>query len=115
MKNINQSMGIELPCNNCPHNSVCCRWGTFLNDAEGEYLLEEFGADYIYYNTDDKEYRTQVKNGRCMFFLDGKCSIHNHPYYPRVCYKFPWKDVRTSSLPMAYDATLCPEIKNETI
>lgn len=58
-------MNQELPCNNCPHNSVCCRWGTYLNREEGIALLDEFGENYVYFDNDKSEYRTQTWNGRC--------------------------------------------------
>ena len=36
-----------LPCSECPHGSVCCKWGTFLSKQEGESLLKEFGEDVV--------------------------------------------------------------------
>jgi Fe-S-cluster containining protein len=101
---------MELPCNTCPHNSVCCKWGTFLSNEEVESLLKEFGVEFIFFDNDKKEYRTQTWNGRCVFWKNNGCTIHSHEFYPSVCRKFPWEDGRNPSLPMAYDATLCPEI-----
>ena len=101
---------VELPCNVCPHNSVCCKWGTFLSNEEGGSLLKEFGTEFIFFDNDKKEYRTQTWNGRCVFWKNNECTIHSHKFYPSVCRKFPWEDGRNPSLPMAYDATLCPEI-----
>ena len=76
-----------LPCFPCPHNSVCCRWGTYLSVEEASVLLAEFGKDFVYWNTDDEEWRTQVKNGRCAFWEGGvgytltkhtrKCAIYS--------------------------------------
>jgi len=63
-----------LPCNPCPHNSVCCKWGTFLSKEEGEGLLNEFGDNFIFFDNDKKEYRTQTWNGRCIFWNNG-CKI----------------------------------------
>ena len=42
----------NLPCNTCPHNSVCCIWGPFLSKDEGKSLqnaaiLSVQGEDYI--------------------------------------------------------------------
>jgi Fe-S-cluster containining protein len=85
--------------------------GTYLSVEEGQALQAEFGLKSIFFDTDRNEYRTQTWNGRCVFFEDGGCKIHSHPFYPHVCKKFPWKDGRDSSLPNAYDAELCPEVK----
>lgn len=96
-----------LPCFPCPHNSVCCRWGTYLSDKEATDLLAEFGESFVYWNTDDKEWRTQVKNGRCAFW-DGGCKLHAHNSYPKVCRIYPWSDGRDAELPVAHDASMCP-------
>lgn len=105
------SLPDSLPCSGCPHGSVCCKWGTYLSFEEGRALHAEFGEKYIFLDSDRNEYRTQTWNGRCVFFENGGCKIHNHQFYPHVCKKFPWKDGRDSSLPHAYDAELCPEVK----
>jgi Fe-S-cluster containining protein len=81
-----------------------------LSNEEGESLLKEFGVEFIFFDNDKKEYRTQTWNGRCVFWKNNGCTIHSHEFYPSVCRKFPWEDGRNPSLPMAYDATLCPEI-----
>ena len=94
----------NLPCNTCPHNSVCCKWGTFLSKDEGKSLLKEFGKEFIFFDNDRNEYRTQTWNGRCVFWKNNGCTI------PAVCRKFPYQDGRDASLTRAYDATLCPEI-----
>ena len=99
----------DLPCYPCPHNSICCRFGTYLTEQEGLSLLKEFGSDFIYRDTDRDEWRTQVWNGRCVFFADGGCKIHRHPQYPSVCAKFPWADGRKPDLLAAWDAAICPE------
>lgn len=102
----------HLPCFPCPHRSVCCRWGTALSQAEYWTLFSEFGGEYVYFNEDDNEYRTQVKDGRCVFFDRelGGCGLHDHSHYPRMCKDFPHKDTRDALLPHAFDATMCPEV-----
>jgi Fe-S-cluster containining protein len=49
-----------------------------------------------------------VTKGRCVFFADGGCAIHDQPYYPSVCRGFPWIDAETGG-PYQYDQTICPE------
>ena len=99
----------ELPCFPCPHKSICCRWGTFLSKEEADAIEAEH-SDTTYFYEDDKEYRTQVRNGRCVFFKDGGCSLHDKEYYPRVCRIFPFKDGRNPELPLAFDHLTCPEM-----
>lgn len=81
-----------------------------MSKEEGEGLLNEFGNNFIFFDNDKKEYRTQTWNGRCVFWNNNGCKIHSYKFYPSVCRKFPFKDGRDDSLPRAYDATLCPEI-----
>lgn len=102
-----------LPCFPCPHRSKCCRWGTYLSEKEAWDLSEEFGRNFVYWDADDKEHRTQVKDGRCAFYDKklGGCTIHDHPHFPQACHLFPHRDGRDVSLAPAADATLCPEVK----
>jgi Fe-S-cluster containining protein len=102
-----------LPCFPCPHKSACCRWGTYLSQDEATALMDVWGPDYVYFHEDDGEWRTQVKDGRCMFMADGGCSIHKHKHYPRVCRIFPRRDGRDESLPEAHDAAICPEVAED--
>lgn len=104
----------NLPCLSCPHHSVCCRWGTYLNKDEGRELLKEFGPAYIFWDADKMEYRTQVWNGRCVFFKTGQCSIHGHPNYPQRCREFPRMESASRIMPET-TITLCPEIKSHNI
>ena len=103
----------NLPCFPCPHRAACCRWGTYLSRDEYWKLFGEFGRDFVYFDDDANEYRTQVKDGRCAFFdsKNGGCSIHDHAAYPNVCKIFPYRDGRNAELPHAFDATICPEVK----
>ena len=102
----------KLPCFPCPHRAACCRWGTWLNTEEGFALNKQFGIRYVFLDQDTGDWRTQVHNGRCMFFDDRLgCILHGHKHYPTMCRDFPAKDTRNPKLPMAYDAATCPEVK----
>jgi len=103
-----------LPCFPCPHNSVCCKWGTYLSPEEAKALLSDYGPEFIYWSEDDKEWRTQVKDGRCSFWSGG-CQIHAHKFYPRVCHIYPWEDGRTPTLPSAHDADMCPSFSQQNV
>jgi hypothetical protein len=60
------------------------------------------------YRTRWGEGRTRVRNGRCVFFNNGGCRIHDRPYYPAVCRGFPWTDAETGGR-YEYDITICGE------
>ena len=96
----------ELPCFPCPHRAACCGWGTTLTDEEAASLTSRFGD--VAYRTRWGEWRTRVKNRRCVFFNGEGCSIHADPSYPQVCRGFPWTDAETGG-PYEYDRTICPE------
>jgi hypothetical protein len=98
-----------LPCHPCPHRSACCRWGTWLSDEEGVALNKLYG-NMVFLDEDTKVWRTQVKDGRCVFY-NGGCSIHHLDVYPESCRDFPWKDSRNPLAPRAFDAITCPEIE----
>jgi Fe-S-cluster containining protein len=115
MKNINSGkIPDNLPCYPCPHKSCCCRWGTWLTDEEGIKLNELYG-DMVFLDEDTKVWRTQVRDGRCVFLnrKDIGCSIHHLDIYPQSCRDFPWKDARDPLAPRAFDAITCPEIPIE--
>ena len=97
----------KLPCFPCPHDAACCAYGSTCSDDEAAAIIAEFGDGKVY-RTRWGEWRTRVKNGRCVFFNGQGCSIHTRPYYPAVCRGFPWIDAETGG-PYEYDRTICPE------
>lgn len=97
----------SLPCFPCPHQSACCAHGVTLNDDEAAAVSAAHGADRIY-QTRWGEWRTRVRNGRCVFLEDNVCAIHAESYYPAVCRGFPWTDAETGG-PYEFDQTICPE------
>ena len=96
-----------LPCSPCPHASACCAFGTTLQEDEAVALAARYGEESVY-RTRWGEWRTRVKNGRCVFLADNSCTIHADPHYPAVCRGFPWVDVETGG-PYEFDRTICPE------
>jgi hypothetical protein len=101
----------KLPCWPCPHASACCAYGSTLSDEEAELIAAHHGREFIY-RTRWGEWRTRVKQGRCVFLQDNSCSIHAKPYYPTVCRGFPWTDAETGG-PYEYDQTICPEFTRQ--
>ena len=97
----------SLPCYPCPHASSCCAYGTTLTDDEAAAIAARHGAGTVY-RTRWGEWRTRVRNRRCVFFRDGVCSIHAEAYYPAVCRGFPWTDAETGGA-YEFDRTICPE------
>jgi Fe-S-cluster containining protein len=100
----------QLPCFPCPHRSACCRWGTWLTEEEGWKIFTKY-PDKVYFDEDVKNWRTQIWDGRCVFYNNGGCTIHNEDFYPSSCKDFPYKDMRNPLLPRAFDAITCPEIE----
>ncbi len=96
-----------LPCFPCPHSSNCCSWGVTLSEAEAEGLGARYGTDKVY-RTRWGEWRTRIKQRRCVFLVENACTIHKDPQYPEVCRAFPWTDAETGG-PYEYDQTICPE------
>ncbi|HWA56791.1 MAG TPA: YkgJ family cysteine cluster protein [Gemmatimonadales bacterium] len=96
-----------LPCFPCPHASNCCSWGVTLSDEEAQALGERYGH-HLMYKSRWGEWRTRVKQGKCVFLVDNACSIHADPHYPAVCRGFPFVDAETGG-PYRYDQTICPE------
>lgn len=97
----------SLPCFPCPHRSACCAFGTTVTDEEAAGLSARYGEDRVY-RTRWGEWRTRVRQGRCVFLVDNVCAIHNDPHYPAVCRGFPWIDAETRGA-YEYDQTICPE------
>jgi hypothetical protein len=96
-----------LPCYPCPHRAACCAYGTTLSDDEARIIRQRHGAHLIY-QTRTGEWRTRVRNRRCVFLADNVCTIYNQPYYPAVCRGFPWLDAETGG-PYEFDRDICPE------
>ena len=96
-----------LPCYPCPHDASCCAYGTTLTDVEAAQVSKEHGADRIY-QLPSGEWRTRVKNGRCVFYVDGGCAIYQTSYYPAVCAGFPFIDAEHGG-PYESDRTICGE------
>lgn len=98
----------SLPCFPCPHNASCCAYGTSLSDEEAKAIETNHGPGLVYF-TRWGEWRTRVRNNRCVLLRDGCCTIHAQSYYPAICRGFPWIDGETGE-PYLYDVTICGEI-----
>ncbi len=96
-----------LPCFPCPHHSACCAHGVTLSDDEAAAVSAAHGSQYLY-QTRWGEWRTRVRQGRCVFLENNVCRIHAESYYPAVCKGFPWTDAETGG-PYEFDQTICPE------
>jgi hypothetical protein len=94
-----------LPCYPCPYNASCCAYGTTVTDEEAAAIEADQGPGLVYRNRWG-ELRTRVRNKRCALFRDGGCTIHDKPYYPKVCRGFPWIDAETSGR-YEYDISIC--------
>lgn len=95
----------SLPCYPCPYNASCCAYGSTVTDEEATAIEAEHGPGFVY-RTRWGESRTRVRNGRCVFFKDGGCTIHDRSYYPAVCRGFPWTDAETGGR-YEFDVTIC--------
>lgn len=78
-----------------------------MSDEEAAAIAVAGGGGMIY-RTRWGEWRTRVRNRRCVFLADNICTIHGQPYYPAVCRGFPWTDAETGG-PYEFDQTICPE------
>ena len=92
----------------CPHESVCCSYGTDLSQREAEALVDAFGSECV--DATDDEPRTSVVEDRCFFQKTPGtgCSIHGSSLYPAVCRAFPESDGLLGG-PYVY-VWDCPEI-----
>ena len=95
----------SLPCYPCPYDASCCAHGTTLTDAEAAAIEADHGPG-LAYKTRWGEWRTRVRNKRCVMFRDGGCTIHAKPYYPAVCRGFPWTDAETGGR-YEFDISIC--------
>lgn len=94
----------DLPCYPCPYNASCCAYGTTLSDEEAAAIEARFGPGLVR-KTQWGEWRTRVRNRRCVMFRDGGCSIHAESFYPVQCRGFPWTDGEGARY--EYDITIC--------
>src|SRR3954463_10319359 len=78
----------SLPCYPCPYQASCCAHGSTVTDEEAAAIEANHGPGVVY-RTRWGEWRTRVRNGRCVLLRDGGCTIHDRPYYPAVCRGFP--------------------------
>jgi hypothetical protein len=95
----------SLPCYPCPHHASCCAYGVSLTDDEAAAIEADHGPGLVY-RTRWGEWRTRIRKKRCALFRDGGCTIHDQPYYPRVCRGFPWTDGETGGR-YEYDIHIC--------
>jgi hypothetical protein len=105
--NFSRAMLPSLPCYPCPHSASCCAYGTSLSEDEAAAIEAEHGPGVVF-RTRGGDWRTRVKNRRCVLLRDGSCIIHDRPYYPAVCRGFPWTDAETGGR-YEYDVTICGE------
>lgn len=97
----------QLPCFPCPHQASCCAYGSTLSEEEAAAIEADFGPGLVF-KTRWGEYRTRVRNKRCVMFRDGGCAIHAKSYYPAICRAFPWYDAETGGR-YEYDIHICGE------
>lgn len=97
----------SLPCFPCPYDSSCCAYGVSLTDDEAAAIEAAHGTGLVY-KTRWGEWRTRVKNKRCVMMRNGGCSIHDKPYYPTTCGGFPWTDGESGAR-YEFDLTICGE------
>ena len=95
----------SLPCTACPYDASCCAYGTTVDAKEARAIQKHHGKDTVY-RTHWGEWRTRVRNGRCVLYQAGKCVVHDKPYYPTTCEGFPWTDGETGA-PYEFDLTIC--------
>jgi hypothetical protein len=96
----------SLPCYPCPHNASCCAYGATVTDEEAMAITAAHGPGKVY-QTRWGEWRTRVKNKRCVMLRDGACTIHAQSYYPQVCRGFPWVDADGDRY--IHDISICGE------
>ena len=99
----------SLPCFPCPYQASCCAYGTTLSEDEAAAIEADFGPGLVF-KTRWGEWRTRVRNKRCVMFRDGGCSIHAKSYYPAICRAFPWYDAETGGR-YEYDIHICGEFE----
>jgi hypothetical protein len=98
-----------LPCYPCPYNASCCAYGVSVTDDEAAAIEANHGAGLVY-KTRWGEYRTRIRQKRCVLFRDGGCTIHDKPYYPSTCRGFPWLDSEGVGR-YEFDLSICGEFE----
>jgi Fe-S-cluster containining protein len=97
---------LKIICDPCPYNGECCVYGVDLVNNEHVLIKEIYGDEAIMFADG---YRTSIINGRCFFLNDGKCSIHDKIYYPKVCKLYPYEDLDGGEYKSEH---VCPCIKD---
>jgi hypothetical protein len=100
---------LNLPCFPCPHQSACCAWGTSLTERERSLITQRFGEGFVAWNEIEREYRTVVRDGRCVFLRANACAIHGEDFYPSMCRHFPARNLAGDG-PYEHDVSICPEL-----
>jgi hypothetical protein len=95
----------SLPCYPCPYDASCCAYGTLVSEHEAAEIERHHGSGLVY-RTRWGEWRTRVRNKRCVMLEGGACTIHDRPYYPAQCRGFPWIDGATGER-YPYEVTIC--------
>lgn len=98
----------SLPCYPCPHESACCSYGATVSPREVKLIQKNHGKDKVYL-TRWGEWRTRIRNKRCVFLANNACTLHARPEYPAVCKGFPYfmADGKTD---YPYDQDICPDL-----
>src|SRR5438874_7191070 len=97
-----------LPCFPCPHDAVCCSWGTRLRPDEAAAIGERYGAAAVAWSDEEEHWRTTIVNGHCFFWAHG-CAIHETALYPSICRGFPWRH-GDSEEEYPFELAICPEL-----
>jgi hypothetical protein len=69
-------------------------------------VIEAKHGQGLVYKTRWGEWRTRVRQKRCVLYRDGGCTIHDQSYYPATCRDFLWIDAQTGGR-YEYDVTIC--------
>ncbi len=101
----------RLRCYPCPHNASCCAYGTQLTETEASTIAREHGSDVVY-RTRWGEWRTRVRDKRCVLYRNGGCAIHAASYYPAMCAGFPFNDPTTGGA-YEYDTDICGTLEEQ--
>ena len=102
----------ELPCYPCPYNASCCAYGTTLSEEEAAAIEKHVGAGLVM-QTRWGEWRTRVRNKRCVLYRNGGCSVHDQPFYPSLCRGFPWTN--GDGEPYEYDIDICGALADQQL
>ena len=101
----------SLPCFPCPFDASCCAYGVSLTDEEAALIEANHGPGLVY-RTRWGEFRTRIRNKRCVMYQNGGCTIHDKSYYPAVCGGFPWIDAETGGR-YEFDISICGQFERQ--